>query len=54
MFILQMASSSNPERIKTAIDNPTKGQKRKEIIYSHQFLTKDNDDHFLVITQRNL
>jgi len=54
MLTLQMASSSNPKRIKTTIGNPTKGQKRKERIYSHYFLTKDNEDHFQVVMQRKV
>jgi len=39
MLILQMASSSNLKRMKIAIGNPSKGQKRKERIHSHYFLT---------------
>ena len=54
MLILQMASSSNPKRIKIAIGNPTKGQKCKERIYSHYFLTKDNEDCFQVVMQRKV
>ena len=54
MFILQMASSSNPKRMKTTMGNPSKGQKRKERIYSHYFLTKDNEDRFQVVMQRKL
>jgi len=38
--------------MKTAIGNPSKWQKRKERIYSHYFLTKDNEDRFQVIMQR--
>jgi len=51
MLILQMASSSNLKTMKTAIGNPSKGQKRKERIYSHYFLTKDNEDRFQVVMQ---
>jgi len=47
-----MASSCNPKRMKTAIGNPSKGQKQKERIYSHYFLKKDNDDRFQVVMQR--
>ncbi|QCD94617.1 hypothetical protein DEO72_LG10g2568 [Vigna unguiculata] len=49
-----MASSSNPKRMKTTVGNPSKGQKRKEKIYSHHFLTKDNEDCFHVVMQRKL
>ncbi|QCE15374.1 hypothetical protein DEO72_LG11g2384 [Vigna unguiculata] len=49
-----MASSSNPKRMKTIVGNPSKGQKRKERIYSHYFLTKDNEDRFQVVMQRKL
>ncbi|QCE00631.1 hypothetical protein DEO72_LG7g1921 [Vigna unguiculata] len=49
-----MASSSNPKRMKTTVGNPSKGQKRKERIYSHHFLTKDNEDRFQVVMQRKL
>ncbi|QCE04468.1 hypothetical protein DEO72_LG8g2504 [Vigna unguiculata] len=49
-----MASSSNPKRMKTTIGNPSKGQKRKERIYSHYFLSKDNEDCFQVVMQRKL
>ncbi|QCE11389.1 hypothetical protein DEO72_LG10g2622 [Vigna unguiculata] len=49
-----MASSSNPKRMKTAVGNPSKGQKRKERIYSYYFLTKDNEDRFQVVMQRKL
>jgi len=52
MLILQMAYSSNPKRMKTAVGNPSKGQKRKEIIYSHYFLTKDNEDRFQVAERK--
>ncbi|QCD83185.1 hypothetical protein DEO72_LG2g3528 [Vigna unguiculata] len=49
-----MASSSNPKRMKITVGNPSKGQKRKERIYSHYFLTKDNEDRFQVVMQRKL
>ncbi|QCD80695.1 hypothetical protein DEO72_LG2g1017 [Vigna unguiculata] len=49
-----MTSSSNPKRMKTTVGNPSKGQKRKERIYSHYFLTKDNEDRFQVVMQRKL
>ncbi|QCE10573.1 hypothetical protein DEO72_LG10g1803 [Vigna unguiculata] len=49
-----MASSSNRKRMKTTVGNPSKGQKRKERIYSHYFLTKDNEDRFQVVMQRKL
>jgi len=52
MLILQMASSSNPKRMKTAVGNPSKGQKRKERIHSHYFLIKDNEDCIQVVMQR--
>ncbi|QCD84055.1 hypothetical protein DEO72_LG2g4405 [Vigna unguiculata] len=51
---LVMASPSNPKRMKTSVGNPSKGQKRKERIYSHHFLTKDNEDRFQVVMQRKL
>ncbi|QCE05856.1 hypothetical protein DEO72_LG9g864 [Vigna unguiculata] len=51
---IAMTSSSNPKRMKTTVGNPSKGQKRKERIYSHYFLTKDNEDHFQVVMQRKL
>ncbi|QCD78788.1 hypothetical protein DEO72_LG1g2424 [Vigna unguiculata] len=38
--------------MKTAVGNPSKGQKRKEIIYSHYFLTKDNEDRFQVAERK--
>ncbi|QCE14502.1 hypothetical protein DEO72_LG11g1503 [Vigna unguiculata] len=34
--------------------DPSKEQKRKERIYSHYFLTKDNEDRFQVVMQRKL
>ena len=40
--------------MKTTAGNPSKGQKRKERIYSHYFLTKDNEDRFQVVMQRKL
>jgi len=40
--------------MKTTVGNPSKGQKRKERIYSHYFLTKDNEDRFQVVMQRKL
>jgi len=52
MLIFQMASSSNPKRMKIAVGNPSKGHKQKERIYSHYFLTKDNEDYFQVVMQR--
>ncbi|QCE02536.1 hypothetical protein DEO72_LG8g550 [Vigna unguiculata] len=49
-----MASSSNPKRMTTTVGNPSQGQKRKERMYSHYFLTKDNEDRFQVVMQRKL
>jgi len=52
LIILQMASSSNPKRMKNVVGNPSKGKKRKERIHSHYFFTKDNEDRFQVVMQR--
>ncbi|QCE14227.1 hypothetical protein DEO72_LG11g1226 [Vigna unguiculata] len=53
------STSHNPDPLpeEEMTDNPHgdgRGQKRKERIYSHYFLTKDNEDRFEVVMQRKL